>query len=203
MVWTLDTMKVLLDTEIRAVIKDLKRKSKRSVNTRQNLIIFRLATCCGLRVSEISSLTIKDVKLDDTRPHINLRKTITKGKKARRVPLLWDGGTLGDLTAWKAFRLNQAGDNFVCSQAKNNIGKQLTRQNLRMRYKAACSVLGPERVSRLTIHHGRHSFISHALAKGRSLAEVRQAVGHSNLQTTSGYLHIVVTDTGEIGNIFE
>ena len=29
----------------------------------------------------------------------------------------------------------------------------------------------------LTIHHGRHTFISHALAGGRTLAEVRDAAG--------------------------
>ena len=42
----------------------------------------------------------------------------------------------------------------------------------------------------LTIHHGRHPFISHALAGGRTLAEVRNAAGHSNVSITSGYLHV-------------
>src|SRR5687767_2722833 len=54
----------------------------------------------------------------------------------------------------------------------------------------ACRVLGAERLENLTIHHGRHTFISHALAGGRTLAEVRDAVGHSNVSITSGYLHV-------------
>jgi integrase len=54
----------------------------------------------------------------------------------------------------------------------------------------------------LTIHHGRHTFISHALAGGRSLAEVRVAAGHSNLVTTSAYLHIAVDDDATPGNLF-
>jgi hypothetical protein len=37
--------------------------------------------------------------------------------------------------------------------------------------------------------------ISHALAGGRSLAEVRVAAGHTNLITTSAYLHIAVDTT--------
>jgi len=37
----------------------------------------------------------------------------------------------------------------------------------------------------LTIHHGRHTFISHALAGGRT-AEVRDAAGHSSVLVTSG-----------------
>jgi site-specific recombinase XerD len=43
------------------------------------------------------------------------------------------------------------------------------------------------------------SFISHALAGGRTLAEVRDAVGHSNVSITSTYLHVVVDDNQELG----
>jgi hypothetical protein len=50
----------------------------------------------------------------------------------------------------------------------------------------------PLAVNRLTIHHGRHTFVSHALAGGRTLAEVRDAAGHTNVSVTSAYLHIAV-----------
>ena len=53
----------------------------------------------------------------------------------------------------------------------------------------------------LTIHHGRHTFCSHA-AKLRTLVEVRDAAGHSNIATTSIYLHIVTDDDGEVGGMF-
>jgi site-specific recombinase XerD len=43
----------------------------------------------------------------------------------------------------------------------------------------------------LTIHHGRRSFCSHALAGGRSLAEVRDAAGQADISTTSVYMHVV------------
>jgi hypothetical protein len=59
----------------------------------------------------------------------------------------------------------------------------------------------PERLASLTIHHGRRTFISHALAGGRSLAEVRDAACHANVSITSGYLHIAVDDGG-IGDLF-
>jgi site-specific recombinase XerD len=42
----------------------------------------------------------------------------------------------------------------------------------------------------------RHTFISHALAGGWTLAEVRDAAGHSNVTITSGYLHVAVEDGG-------
>jgi integrase len=66
---------------------------------------------------------------------------------------------------------------------------------------AVCKVLGPERLASLTIHHGRHTFISHALAGGRTLAEVRDAVGHANVSITTGYLHVAVEDDG-VGELF-
>jgi len=58
-----------------------------------------------------------------------------------------------------------------------------------------------ERLQTLTIHHGRHAFISHALAGGRSLAEVRDAAGHAHVSITSAYLHVAVEDDA-VGNLF-
>src|SRR5689334_4817547 len=40
--------------------------------------------------------------------------------------------------------------------------------------------------------HRRHNFISHALAGGRTLGEVKAAASHSSLMTTSADLHIAV-----------
>jgi integrase len=70
------------------------------------------------------------------------------------------------------------------------------------RIRTACKILGRARLETLTIHHGRHAFISHALAGGRTLAEVRDAVGHANVSITSGYLHVVVEDEAAVRNLF-
>jgi integrase len=78
----------------------------------------------------------------------------------------------------------------------------LQRHAIRRRFLTACKVLGRARCETLTIHHGRHTYISHALAGGRALAEVRAAAGHSNVAVTSGYLHVVVNDE-TVGNLFQ
>jgi integrase len=91
---------------------------------------------------------------------------------------------------------------FVCSVQTHRHGLPLQRAALRRRFLSACKVLGMARLRTLTIHHGRHSFVSHALAGGRSLAEVRIAAGHSSLLTTSVYLHVAVDDDGELGSLF-
>jgi integrase len=64
-------------------------------------------------------------------------------------------------------------------------------------------VLGLVRLETLTIHHGRHTFLSHALAGGRTLAEVRDAAGHSNVSITSAYLHALIDDEPEVGWLFD
>jgi integrase len=76
-----------------------------------------------------------------------------------------------------------------------------SRHTLRKRFHTACRVLGAERLASLTIYHGRHTFISHALAGGRTLAEVRDAAGHLNVGITSGYLHVAV-EGDEVGALF-
>ena len=114
-------------------------------------------------------------------------------------------GTLADLKDWKAERLAQGARGtapFVCSVQSNRRGQSLQRAALRRRFLTARKALGLPRLRTLMIHHGRHTFVSHALAGGRSLAEVRAAAGHASLLTTSVYLDVAVDDDGEVGNLF-
>jgi integrase len=199
-----DMTKVLTRREIHAVLADLRSRATRSKNARLNLVIFRLATCCGLRASEIAQLHANDIRIEMPRPHVRIRVGASKGGKSRRVPLWWDRGTLEDLAAWRAHRAAQGavGDEpFVTSWQPERENEPLSRFTIRKRYRTACRKLGKERLQTLTIHHGRHTFISHALAGGRTLAEVRDAAGHSNVTVTSGYLHVAVEDDG-IGTLF-
>jgi integrase len=197
-----DPTKILTRRELAAVLVDLKAKSARSKNARLNLIIFRLACCCGLRASEVANLQMADVRTELPRPHLRIRTGAAKGGKPRTVPLWWDGGTLADLAAWDATRGHAApNDPFVASYQPGRQAKVFSRHTLGKRFRTGCKLLGPERLESLTIHHGRHTFISHALAGGRTLAEVRDAVGHGNVSITSGYLHIAV-DNDSVGTLF-
>jgi integrase/recombinase XerD len=201
----IDPTKILTRREMAIVLAELKRKSERSPGTWLNLIVFRLAACCGLRVSELASLRLADVRVDVSRPHLVIRRGAAKGGRSRTVPLWWDAGTLADLSAWRAKRVDQGAkpsDIYVASPRRGSVGRRLSRHTLRKRFRTACKPLGTARLESLTIHHGRHTFISHALAGGRTLAEVRDAVGHGNVSITSGYLHVAVDDEEAVGNLF-
>jgi integrase/recombinase XerD len=202
----IDQTRILTRAEITAVIADLVRKKRRSIGTRQNAVIFRLSACCGCRVSEIIGLTMANVKLAGSRPFIHVPAAIAKRHKARKVPLWRDAGTLAVMEQWKAERTAQGATGespFVCHHHKGTEGTRLSVRTAQARFKTAIKVLGKERQALLSIHSGRHSFCSHALAGGRSLAEVRDAAGHSNISTTSIYLHAVREDDEQVGNLFD
>lgn len=201
----IDVTKILSRRELALVLNDLKRKAPRSKNTRMNLVLFRVACCCGLRVSEIAKLQVGDVRTELARPHIRIRRGASKGGRPRVVPLWWDVGTLEDLSAWKADRLRSGAEfnePFLASLIPGRQTKTFSRHTLRKRFRTACRALGVARLDGLTIHHGRHTFISHALAGGRTLAEVRDSAGHANVSITSGYLHVAVDDEAAVSNLF-
>lgn len=202
--WKPDATRILSRSEIARVLADVERKGRRSINTRQNGIVFRLATCCGLRASEIAGVRLSDLRLDLERPFLRVPKAVAKGGKERKVPLWWDGATLAALAAWKDARKMQGArpsDPLVCAQSKTALGNGLDRRNIRARFLAACAALGLERRANLTVHDGRHSFATHALAGGRSLPEVRDALGHSSIAVTNIYAHLL-DDDGAVGDLF-
>lgn len=204
--WSVDPVKILTRRELAAVLDDLKRKSKRSPNAWMNSIIIRLACCTGLRVSEIAALQLDDVRVDSGRPHIRVRPEGAKRGRGRIIPLWWDAGTLDDLKEWKRDREGSGArshEPFICCLKPARRGEPLIRHTIRERFRTECKVLGLERLKMLTIHHGRHTFVSHTLAGGRSLAEVKAAAGHTTLVTTSVYLHIAVDDDAEVGRLFD
>ncbi|MBI3465496.1 MAG: site-specific integrase [Planctomycetes bacterium] len=69
-IWSLDPLKILTRRELAAVLAG---PALRSSGARMNRVIFRLACCCGLRVSEIAALRQADVCVEESRPHVRVR----------------------------------------------------------------------------------------------------------------------------------
>jgi integrase len=88
-----------------------------------------------------------------------------------------------------------------CSPAIRNAVATCSRSRdcgVRKHFRTACKALGADRLEILTIHRGRHTFISHALAGCRTLAEIRDDAGHANVSITSGYLNVAVDDEAAV-----
>ena len=190
---------ILSYEEIRLVLGYWERRVGR-LSSRTNLAVFRLSCCLGLRVSEIAGLDVSDVELG-SRPGIRIRPEVGKGGKGRFVPLWWDAGTLDFFRDWVRMRREQGGEALICSPLRGRGCKRLSIRAIQLRWKTALRPLGESRRRELGIHAGRHSFGSHALHRGRSLPEVRDALGHSDVRITNIYLH-AVPDSGKVGNLF-
>jgi integrase len=63
-IWRIEPTKILTRRELASVLPDLHDRAQRSESARLNLVIFRLACCCGLRASEIASWETKRAWVD-------------------------------------------------------------------------------------------------------------------------------------------
>jgi len=214
-----DPLDILTLDEIRCVLTDGERRAKRSRQSAQNTLIFRLAVGCGLRAAEIAGLQLRDVRTDSDAPFISVRKATAKRGKPRKVPLAWDQGTLHALRAWKAARLAAgavATDPVVCvqvdrptpatpcvttSRPRSAVGGPLSRIQVARKFKVALRALPLERREHLHTHSGRHSFASY-MVREHPLPAVRDALGHASVATTSIYLHMDPGDFVKKGSVF-
>lgn len=189
--------------ETSAVLRDIRRRAKRSKITHRNLILFRLSTCCGLRVSELCQLRLGDVQLGELRPSLRLPGAITKAdsrgrRHGRTVPLWWDEGTLAEITAWVALRRSEGASDADLLLITRH-GRRLHRSAACRSFQRSCRVLGRH----VTIHDGRHTFVSTMLHIGRRLAEVCEAAGHASIATTAKYCHLLESSDCTVSRVWD
>lgn len=197
--------RVLQADEVAAVIGDIKYRLERRPGRSQTLwvplVVFRLSCCCGLRRKEIAGLQMRDLIVTGPRPYIQIRIENTKGRlgkrRPRRIPLWWSAATREDLFCWYSKRIAMGAsgtDPFLCSLRGGNVGNPIKWNGVPIFWATAIRCLGQDRVDQLSVHCGRHSFISHSLTAGRSLGEVRDSVGHGNIAVTNSYVHALETE---------
>ncbi|KJV57253.1 phage integrase family protein [Orientia chuto str. Dubai] len=146
----------------------------------------------GLRVSELVSIKITDLKFDYSSGKIKNHFTILgKGNKERLV-------VMNNFTSEIVFRYLPYRDFFSpFKNAKNSVylflskAKQgyMTRQNFAILLKQAAvnAGLSPDSVSP---HILRHSFASHLLEGGADLKVIQELLGHVDISSTQIYTHV-------------
>lgn len=147
-------------------------------NLRDKCILMTLYGA-GLRLSEVASLKVKDVHSDKMQLFIRN----AKGGKDRFA--LLSQANLEILRAyWKAYRPKE-----WLFYSRNNTGKHITSravQNLFKKYVKKAKI-----TKNVSVHTMRHSFATHLLESGTSIYHIKQLLGHSNINTTCVYLHLV------------
>ena len=145
---------------------------------------------CGLRVSELVSLDIRQLNLTQ-----GVLKVLGKGRKERLVPI-------GDearhwletfIQSKRSELLNQAEENALFP---SRLGNYMTRQAFWYRIKKLAQIAGIR--SSLSPHSLRHAFASHLLNHGANLRIVQLLLGHASLSTTQIYTHIARARLNEL-----
>lgn len=143
---------------------------------------------CGLRRNEAVNLNLNDVLFDKER--LLVRKT--KNFKERYVPVnAYNLQLLEDYIFDARLEFYKANENealFVNSQGYR-MGGQSFKLRLRAIIKAANNSDLKEK--RITPHKLRHSIATHLLEQGVAIETVSKFLGHSSLESTQIYTHLI------------
>lgn len=137
---------------------------------------------CGLRVTELISLTLEQVNLRQ-----GVLRVFGKGSKERLVPLGEEA------MVWVARYVRDSRPLLLDGKPSDVLfpslrGEQMTRQTFWYRIKHQARVAGISKS--LSPHTLRHAFATHLLNHGANLRVVQMLLGHSDLSTTQIYTHV-------------
>lgn len=163
----------------------LETPSATTVGGRRDRAWLEVLYATGMRVSELTGLSLGDIDLAERMVHIR-----GKGKKERLGPL----GTraVDALERWlearDGVRAAFAGGDGGTALFLNLRGGRLTARSVRSllnRYVTACGIR-----RRVSPHALRHTFATHLLDAGADLRAIQELLGHSQLATTQRYTHV-------------
>ena len=149
----------------------------------RNKAMLEIMYACGLRVSEVISLKISDIYVND-----EFIRVIGKGEKERLIPI--SQATIKTLYLYiegerKHLPIKPRHTDTVFI---NRRGSGLSRQMVFLIIKDLAEKAGIKK--NIGPHTIRHSFATHLLEGGADLRAVQQMLGHSSISTTEIYTHI-------------
>lgn len=151
----------------------------------RNKAIIEVLFSCGLRVTELVTLHLSDLFLDD-----RFIRVLGKGNKERLVPI--SDRAIRELELWfldrNLMNIKPGEEDYVFL---NRRGAHLTRTMILIMIKR----LGAEAGIAKTIspHTLRHSFATALLEGGADLRAIQAMMGHECLSTTERYTHLDTT----------
>jgi integrase/recombinase XerD len=141
------------------------------------------ALLAGLRVSELTSLTCADIRIQ-AGSHVHCTG---KGRKERDTPLL--PATVRILKRWLAERGGQPGDPLFPGPSGQRLSRDAVERRVKIyhaRAGAGCPSLAAKHV---TVHTLRHSAAMRLLLAGVDITVIALWLGHESLTSTQAYLH--------------
>lgn len=168
---------VLSVEEVDAIMNSVQGSSPSALRDRAMLEVLY---GCGLRVSELCSLLISHVYLEE-----GFVRVVGKGNKERLVPM---GEMAADaFAAWLEVRPEPSAQ-YSDVAFLNRFGAPLTRVAVFNMVKKQALLAGVTK--EISPHTFRHSFATHLIENGADLRIVQEMLGHENILTTEIYTHI-------------
>lgn len=151
----------------------------------RNRAIIEVLFSCGLRVSELVTLRLSNLYLDD-----RFLRVVGKGRKERLVPI--SPKAIRELEFWfddRRYMTIKAGEEDYVFL--NRRGAHLTRTMILIMVKRLAEEAGIEKT--ISPHTLRHSFATALLEGGADLRAIQAMLGHESIGTTEIYTHIDTT----------
>ena len=151
----------------------------------RNRAIIEVLFSCGLRVSELVTLRLSNLFLDDGFLRVN-----GKGSKERLVPI--SPRAVKELDFWfqdrRLMAVKPGEEDYVFL---NRRGAHLTRTMILIMIKQQAVAAGIQKT--ISPHTLRHSFATALLEGGADLRAIQAMLGHESIGTTEIYTHIDTT----------
>ena len=166
--------------EVEELLRSVSRGDTPDVKRDQGML--ELLYASGLRVTELVSLDIDDVDLEQ-----GSVRCYGKGAKERVIPIHQNA-----VDVIKVYL--EHGRPHISNQKSgatlflNRRGERLTRQGFWLILKGHAKRAGIEK--KITPHTLRHSFATHLLRGGAPLRHVQELLGHASITTTQVYTHL-------------
>ena len=148
----------------------------------RNRAIVEVLFSCGLRVSELVSLRLTNLYIEE-----RYVRVVGKGSKERLVPI--SSKALKELDLWfvdrKQMKIKPGEEDYVFL---NRRGAHLTRTMILIMIKQQAVEAGIKKT--ISPHTLRHSFATALLEGGADLRAIQVMLGHESIGTTEIYTHI-------------
>jgi len=191
---TEEKINILTQEEIKELFTACSYSSKRKCIRLRDKAILTIFYSCGLRRNEAVHLDIKDILFDKERVYVR------KGKnyKERFVPLNpYNLRVLEDyiFDARPEFINTTESEALFISQ----FGQRLEGMSMNNRLKVIAAATENKKIiaKGITLHILRHSIATHLLQRNVPLESIKSFLGHSSLESTQIYTHLLKTIADE------
>ena len=153
------------------------------ISDMRDLAMWEMLYSSGLRVSELSGLSVGDWD-----PEGRLVRVHGKGNKTRLVPL-------GERASQRLEKYLRASGRWPPARDDSPIflnrdGGRLSVRGVQQRLEKRLQECGLD--TRISPHVLRHTFATHLLDSGADLRAIQEMLGHESLQTTQRYTHVTL-----------